>query len=64
MTQYILETYGYLLPVHEYTSANEFAELIKNTYSLENDRNNAVYEHVVALSGTFYRTHLSVMYLD
>ena len=46
---YIVGAYSYLLPKHEEFNNYMFAEYIKQHYSLENGRNNYVYEFLMAI---------------
>ena len=47
--EYIVSCYSYLLPVNVELNNIQFAELIKKYYSLDNERNNYVYDFLMAL---------------
>lgn len=47
--QYIANCYSYILPVNEEFNNIQFAEYIKEHYSLENERNNYVYDFLMEL---------------
>lgn len=47
--RHIIAAYGFLLPVNQELSWAEFAELIKNYYSLDNPINEAFYKFCLTL---------------
>lgn len=47
--EYAVNAYGYLLTFYKRTTCGEFAQLIKETYSLEESHNSEVYNMLIRL---------------
>lgn len=55
MIDYILNTYGFLLPKGKTMNSKDFANLIKDNYDLQNIRNKEVYDFVLSSDLEFKR---------
>ena len=57
----VIDDYGFLLPLNKEVSFQEFADLISETFSLENKRNKVVFDFVKSQRGRVKRGVVATM---